>query len=134
MYIHSFSHILLHDVPSQMIRCSSLCYTVGPHCLSTSNAIVCIYCPQTPRSVFFHVWTFLGFSLLFGACFFFFFYFVYFNFSVFCLFRAAPAAYGDSQARDLIGAVAAGLPHSHSNARSKPCLRPTPQLTAKPDP
>ena len=32
-------------------------------------------------------------------------------------------AYGDFQARDQIGAVAAGLHHSHSKARSKPCLR-----------
>ena len=29
-----------------------------------------------------------------------------------------------------IGAVAAGLHHSHSHARSKPCLWPIPQLTA----
>ena len=39
-------------------------------------------------------------------------------------------AYGGSQARALIGAVAAGLHHSHSNSRSEPCLRATPQLTA----
>ena len=36
---------------------------------------------------------------------------------VFCLFRAAPAACGGSQARGLIGAVVASLHHSHSNAR-----------------
>ena len=48
--------------------------------------------------------------------------------------RAAPAAYGGSQARGLIGAVAAGLHHSHSNAGSQPSLRPTPQLMAMPDP
>ena len=43
----------------------------------------------------------------------------------FCLFvfsRAAPEAYGGSQARGLIGATAAGLHHSHSNARSEPHL------------
>ena len=45
---------------------------------------------------------------------------------------AAPTAYGYSQARGWIGAVAAG--HSHSNARSKPHLWTTPQLTAMPDP
>ena len=39
-----------------------------------------------------------------------------------CLFRAAPVAYGGSQARGLIGAVAAGLRQSHSNARSEPRL------------
>ena len=47
-----------------------------------------------------------------------------------CLFRATPTAYGGSQARGPIGAVAAGLHHSQSNARSEPCLPPTPQLTA----
>ena len=50
-------------------------------------------------------------------CWFFFFFF----FFVFCLFRAIPAAYGESQARGLIRAVAAGLYHSHSIARSEPC-------------
>ena len=34
----------------------------------------------------------------------------------------------------LIGAVAASLHQSNSNARSEPCLGPTPQLTATPDP
>ena len=47
---------------------------------------------------------------------------------------AAPAAYGDSQARGLIGAVAASLHQSHSNIGSEPRLRPTPQLTATLDP
>ena len=45
-------------------------------------------------------------------------------------FRAAPAAYGDSQARGLMGGTTAGLHHSPSNEGSKPRLRPTPQLTA----
>ena len=52
----------------------------------------------------------------------------------FCLSRAALKAYGGSQARGLIGAVAAGLHHSHSYSGSEPRLRPTPQLTAMPDP
>ena len=38
------------------------------------------------------------------------------------LFKAMHMAYGGSQARGLIGAAAAGLHHSHSNARSEPCL------------
>ena len=42
--------------------------------------------------------------------------------------------YGDSQVRGPIGAVAAGLLHSHGNARSEPSLQPTPQLMAMPDP
>ena len=36
----------------------------------------------------------------------------------FFFFRAAPAAYGVSQVRGLIGAVAAGLCQRHGNARS----------------
>ena len=55
----------------------------------------------------------------------------------FCLFAiswAAPAAYGGSQARYLIGAVASGLRQSHSNPGSEPRLQPTPQLTATLDP
>ena len=44
--------------------------------------------------------------------------------------RAAPTAYGGSQSRGPIRAVAASLHHSHSNAGSELCVRPTPQLTA----
>ena len=56
---------------------------------------------------------------------------------IYCLFafsRAASVAYGGSQARGRIGAAATGLHHSHSYAGSEPSLRPTPQLTATPDP
>ena len=60
---------------------------------------------------------------------------IFFFFLVFSAFsRATPAACGDSQARGPIGAVAAGLHHSHSNIGPEPHLRPTPQLTATPDP
>ena len=45
---------------------------------------------------------------------------------LFLLFRA----YGSSQARGGIEAIAASLHHSHSNTASQPCLQPTPQLTA----
>ena len=49
--------------------------------------------------------------------------FVVWSFDIFMifffgLFRAAPIAYGGSQARGPTGAVAAGLRHSHSNAGS----------------
>ena len=47
--------------------------------------------------------------------------------------RAAPSAYGGSQARGQIGAVAAGLYQSHSDLGSELNLRPTPQLMAAPD-
>ena len=65
----------------------------------------------------------------------FYFYFILFNlfFWLFAFSRAAPAAHGGSQARGLIGAVAAGLRQSHSNAGSEPRLQPTPQPTAMPD-
>ena len=62
------------------------------------------------------------------------FFFFSFSFSFFVFYRAALAAYGGSQARGRIGATAAGLHHSHSNMGSEPRLRPTPQLTAMPDP
>ena len=54
-------------------------------------------------------------------------------FFFFFFFRAPPTAHGGSQTRGRIQAAAAGLHGSHSNARSKPCLRPIPQLTARPD-
>ena len=60
--------------------------------------------------------------------------FLFFRAAHFCLFRAAPTAYGCSQARGWIGAVAVSPPHSHSNMGSEPPLRPTPQLMAMPDP
>ena len=43
-------------------------------------------------------------------------------FIVFIIFRAAPAEYGDSQARGQIGDITASLHHSHSNAGSEPHL------------
>ena len=66
-------------------------------------------------------------------------FFVCFLFALFCLFAtswAASVAYGGSQARGQIGAVATatGLRQSHSNAGPKPHLRPTPQLRATLDP
>ena len=60
----------------------------------------------------------------FGFC------FVLFHF---LLFRAPLMAYGGSQARGLIRAVATGLHQSHSNSGSQPHLRPTP-LMGTPDP
>ena len=61
-------------------------------------------------------------------------FFGFFLFLSFCFFQGALATYGNSRARGLIGAVAASLHHSHSNARSKPHLCPTPQLMATWDP
>ena len=50
---------------------------------------------------------------------------------IYLCFRATPTAYGGSQARGLIGAVADSL--RHSNAGSEMLLELTPQLTT-PDP
>ena len=72
----------------------------------------------------------LKFRLLFSKSnFCFCFYFVFLPFL-----GLLPSAHGGSQARGRIGAVAASLHQSHSNPGSKPCLQPTPQLTATPDP
>jgi len=51
-------------------------------------------------------------------------FFFFFDFLPFS--RAAPSAYGGSQARGRIGAVGTGLRQSHSNAGSKPRLQPAP--------
>ena len=48
--------------------------------------------------------------------------FFFFFFCLFAIARAAPMAYGGSQARGQIGAVATSLHQSHSNTRSEPCL------------
>ena len=55
---------------------------------------------------------------------------LYFTFYFLSFFRATPAAYGGSQARGLIRAVATGLRHSHSNEGSELRLQPIPQLAA----
>ena len=52
----------------------------------------------------------------------------------FNLFGTALLAYGGSQARGPIGAIATSHSHTHSSVKFERCLRPTPQLTAMPDP
>ena len=58
----------------------------------------------------------------------------FFFFFFFCLFRTTPMAYGGFHTSHLIGASTASLHHSHSNARSKPHVQPTPQLMAVANP
>ena len=80
---------------------------------------------EPSRFIHFHKWQDLGRSLLL----------MHNKTSFFWVFsRPTPAAYGGSQARGPIGAVASGLHHSHSNLGSEPHLRPIPQLMAMPDP
>ena len=57
-----------------------------------------------------------------------------FLFYFYLFFRAVPIAYGGFLARGQIGATAASLHPSYSNAISEPSLQPTPQLKATPDP
>ena len=66
-----------------------------------------------------HYWVFLFFEFIYLFLFF---------------FRAEPLAYGVSQARGQIRAVATGLCHSHSNMGFKLHLRATLELTATPEP
>ena len=61
-------------------------------------------------------------------------YSLFFFFDLFIFSSTAPTAYGGSQARGPIGATAAGLRQSHSNAGSEPRLQPTPQFMAAKDP
>ena len=58
---------------------------------------------------------------------------VYICMYIFMLFRTTLKAYGGSQGRGQIRAIAAGL-HSHSNAGSDLHLQPIPQLMAMLDP
>ena len=57
-------------------------------------------------------------------------YLLYLFFYLFFLFMATSVAYGSSWVRGRIRTAAAGLHHSHSNARSEPQLWPMPQLVA----
>ena len=82
--------------------------------MNLSQVPYCWAAMGTPRSLFF--FSFLSFCC---CC---------------CYFLGRSCAYGGSQARGWIGAVATGLRQSHSNVGSKPRLRPTPQLTATLDP
>ena len=69
------------------------------------------------------------------SCLIFRFLFIYLFIFVFLPFSwATLVAYGGSQARGRIGAIAAGLHRSHSNLGYEPHLQPTPQFVAMPDP
>ena len=46
-HTHTLSCTIFHHVLPQKIGHSSLCCSVGPHCISILNVIVCIYQPQT---------------------------------------------------------------------------------------
>ena len=56
------------------------------------------------------------------------------GFFVFCLLEGCTCSLWRFPGWGSVGAVAAGLRQSHSNARSEPHLQPTSQLMAMPDP
>ena len=60
--------------------------------------------------------------------------FIYLFIWTFCLFRATPTTYGDSQARGPVRTIASGLYHGHSDSGSEPSLQRIPQLMTMPDP
>ena len=61
-------------------------------------------------------------------------YFILFDFLIFYFFEGCTCSIWRFPGYGRIGAAAAGLHHSHSNARSEPHLWPIPQLMAIPDP
>ena len=65
VYIHSFSHIILHYVPSQVIDYSSLCYTAGFHCLFSPNACVSF---MMRKFHVFSIFTFASYSFPSSIC------------------------------------------------------------------
>ena len=115
---------MLYDIPLLLIYfiCSSLYLLIScpficpsPFLLFFGKRKFFLFVSQFLFYTYFHLYYFLIF--------------IYLIFFFFGLFRAVLLAYGGSQARGWIGAVA-GLYHSHSNARSKPCLQPAPELSA----
>ena len=88
--------------------------------------------PHQPHHTRSHI-TLLLVVVLWCASSFFFLFFLFF-FCLFVLLGPHPWHVEVPRLGGLIGATAASLCQSHSNDRSKPNLRPTPQLTATPVP
>ena len=94
---------------------------------SPDNIVISVMTWQHPTDYLGHCYTavpFLAVALGSSHCLvnFFLFFSLLFSFFFLSLFRAASTAYGSSQAKGLIRAIAARLHHSHSNAGSKLCL------------
>ena len=137
IYINTFPYIIFHHGLSQETGYSSLCYTVGHHCLSILFFFFFFFFffvshphhmgwPRRARD-----W--ISFPVLYSRTSLFiysFFFFFFFSF----LGPHPQHMESPRLARNWIGATAAGLHHSHSNTGSEPCLQPTLQLSATLDP
>ena len=126
--VHSFFFLFFSgcicDMCKFLSQVSNPCHSSNPsHCSDSAGSLT--YC--TTRELQ-SIHSLINYLLTVESSFFIF-YFYFFAIS-----WAAAEAYGVSQARRLNEAVAASLHQSCSNAGSKLCLRPTPQLTATPDP
>ena len=88
--------------------CVHICMHVCTHIIIHTHRVSCLYVSYC--SFFKPHWSIMLYIFFFWS-----------------FFRVAPMAHGGSQARGRIRVVAAGLRQSYSNARSEPCLRPTPQ-------
>ena len=105
--------------------CSGICLLLSPNlslcpCLSVSVSISVSPSLSLCLSLSIYISIYLSSHFSF-----------FFSFFVFLPFLTA---YGVSQARGLISAIATSLCQSHSKVGSEPHLQPTPQLMATPDP
>jgi len=107
------------DLPNSSWQPRSLTHWLRPGIKPVSSWILVRFATTEPQWERLHLFLFY-FLLLF---------FIFLSFS-----RATPMAHAGSQARCLIGAIAAGLHQSHSKVRCHLSVRPTPQLMATPDP
>ena len=155
IYTHSFSHIILHQVPSQVMGYSSLrykqdllAYPLQMLKFASMNPKLPVHPTPSPPPSYQNLdtstshiistsrvwrmnpvdWKSQKVTLCILMPFYFILHYLFFFFFL------RPTAYGCALARGRIRAIAAGLYHSHSKVGSEPCQRPTSQLTAMTDP
>ena len=144
-YTYTYICSLSDSFPIQSLHSTeqiSLCYTVGPCCLSILYIVVCICQSQPPNlSLLPHIFPLVNINSVSKSLSLFLFYKFFCIifcqialFLVFLSFQGRTCGIGGSQARGPIGAIVASLCHSHSKAVSEPRLQPTPQLMATPAP
>ena len=113
--------------------CLSFCFTFG-ELASCSKCYIKLWGESVNfhfQELYFFLQSAFGFLGAIASLWWYYFFFVFFFFFFFFAFSwAAPMAYGGSQTRGLIRAIAAGLCQSHSNAGCEPSLQATPQLMA----